>query len=185
LNNVPKENQVSSPREMIMGEEILDCKSVCRLPFGSYVQVHEDNQVTNTMETRTTGGINLGPSNMTGGHNFFSPVTGEIIMRRKWTELPIPGDVIQKVEEFSNDPNDQVGMIFDEDEGKETKSNEIPEMVEMEIKEEPGHEETPEDRDQEEESNISPVVGNEDHGEREDNYGDRMCVEDQLDQVEV
>jgi hypothetical protein len=30
LNNVPKENQVSSPREMIMGEETLDCKSVCR-----------------------------------------------------------------------------------------------------------------------------------------------------------
>jgi hypothetical protein len=120
---VPKENQVSSPREMIMGEEILDCKSVCRLPFGSYVQVHEDNQVTSAMETRTTEGINLGPSNMTEGHKFFSPVTGEIIMRRKWTELPIPGDVIQKVEEFSNDPNDQVGKIFDEDEGKETKSN--------------------------------------------------------------
>ena len=30
LNNVPKENQVSSPREIIMGEETLDCKSVCR-----------------------------------------------------------------------------------------------------------------------------------------------------------
>jgi hypothetical protein len=116
------------------------------------------------METRTTGGINWGPSNMTGGHKFFSLVTGEIIMRRKWTELPIPGDVIQKVEEFDNDPNDQVGMIFDEDEEKEIKSNEIPEMVEMEIKEEPGHEETPEDRDQKEESNFSPVVVNEDHG---------------------
>jgi REP element-mobilizing transposase RayT len=30
LNNIPKENQLLSPREMIMGEQILDCKAICK-----------------------------------------------------------------------------------------------------------------------------------------------------------
>jgi len=78
LNNTLKENQSLTPREMILGEQILDCKNICKIPFGSYVQVHEDRQVTNTMESRTTGAICLGPSNMNGGYNFFSLETGEI-----------------------------------------------------------------------------------------------------------
>jgi len=32
-----------------MGEQILDCTLICKVPFGSYVQVHEDQQITNTM----------------------------------------------------------------------------------------------------------------------------------------
>jgi len=64
LNNTLKENQSLTPREMILGEQILDCKNICKIPFGSYVQVHEDRQVTNTMESRTTGAICLGISNM-------------------------------------------------------------------------------------------------------------------------
>ncbi len=83
LNNIPKEGQDSSPREIIMGEQALDFSNLCRLPFGAYTQVHEDPQITNTMEPRTTGGINLGPSNMTGAHKFLSLATGEIITRRK------------------------------------------------------------------------------------------------------
>jgi hypothetical protein len=42
LNNAPKEGQTLSPRGMITGEQILDCKNICKLPFGTYVQVHED-----------------------------------------------------------------------------------------------------------------------------------------------
>jgi len=41
------------------------------LPFGAYVHVHEDNSTTSTMDTRTTGGINLGPSNLNGGFKIF------------------------------------------------------------------------------------------------------------------
>lgn len=37
----------------------------------------------NAMEPRTTGGINLGPSNMEGGHKFCNLTTGDIIVRRK------------------------------------------------------------------------------------------------------
>jgi len=42
LNNTPKENQTLTPREVIMGEQTLDCKSICQLPFGAYAQVHKD-----------------------------------------------------------------------------------------------------------------------------------------------
>jgi hypothetical protein len=64
LNNIPKEGQIQAPKEIIMGEKILDCKVLCKLPFGSYVQVHFDVHATNTMEPRTTGEINLGSSNI-------------------------------------------------------------------------------------------------------------------------
>lgn len=103
LNNIPKEDQIQSPREIVMGEQVLDYKTVCKLPFGSYVQVHEDQQITNTMEPITTGAITLGPSYLNGGYKFFSSMTGEIIIRRKLSELPISNEVIQKLEEFSKD----------------------------------------------------------------------------------
>jgi hypothetical protein len=44
--------------------------TICKLPFGAYAQVHNDEQITNTMQSGTTGRIHLGPSNMTGGHIF-------------------------------------------------------------------------------------------------------------------
>jgi hypothetical protein len=108
LNNIPKEGQTQSPRKVIMGECVLDYNIVCKLPFGACVQVHEDNSITNTMDTRTTGGISLGPSNLNGGFKFFSLVTGEILTRRKWTKLLVPSELIQSIEEMSGDD----GEIF-------------------------------------------------------------------------
>jgi hypothetical protein len=49
LNIIPKFDQKSSPRDIIMGEEKLDYKKVCQLPFRVYVQVHDDLDITNTM----------------------------------------------------------------------------------------------------------------------------------------
>jgi hypothetical protein len=92
------------------------------------VQVHEDQQITNTMETRTTGAISLGPSNMNGGYKFFSIVTGEILVQRKWVELPIPNEVILKLEEFSTDGSDDINAILVEDVDEE---EEIPIMEDM------------------------------------------------------
>jgi hypothetical protein len=66
----------------------LDCKTICQLPFGAYAQVHDDIQTTNTMKSRTTGGINIEPSNMRGGHKCKSMETSEISVRRRWTKLP-------------------------------------------------------------------------------------------------
>jgi hypothetical protein len=100
---------------MIMGMQVLDYKAICKLPFGAHVQVHEDPQITNTLEPKTTGGINLGPCNMQGGHKFLNLATGEVMVHRKWTELPVPSEVILRLEELSTDEaNDVVDNILQE-----------------------------------------------------------------------
>ncbi len=92
---IPKEGQDLLAREMIMGGQKIDYQKMCRLPFGLYEQVHNENKVRNTMEARTSGAINLGPKgNSQGGHRFLNLITGEVIVRRSWIELPIPTEVI-------------------------------------------------------------------------------------------
>jgi len=114
LNAMPKHDQRLSPRDIIMGEEKLDYKKVCQLPFGAYVQVHDDLDITNTMESRTTGAINLGPTgNLQGTHRFLSLKTGELLARRRWTELPVPSDVIHRVEEMAGESEDVLRSLTD------------------------------------------------------------------------
>jgi len=59
LNNIPKMGQNHLPRDLVCGEQVLNYKTVCRIPFGAYAQVHDDQNVTNTMASRTTGAISL------------------------------------------------------------------------------------------------------------------------------
>jgi len=62
LNNFPVKGGVSktlSPRALITGVQ-LDHNKHCRLEFGEYVQVHEENHPTNSMQPRATGAISLG-----------------------------------------------------------------------------------------------------------------------------
>jgi hypothetical protein len=60
--------------------------------------------VTITMDSRTSRAINLGPSGyVQGTHKFYSLKTGEIIVRRKWYELPVPSDVIERLNELTSD----------------------------------------------------------------------------------
>jgi hypothetical protein len=135
LNNIPKKGQTQSPKEIIMGEQKLDVKFICKLPFGAYVQAHEDRDITNTMLPRTTGAINLGPSNLKGGHKFLSLETGDVIVRKTWTEMPVPTDVIIRLEEISNDLNDEINEYLDESlsEVIENECNNISEEKENEI----------------------------------------------------
>lgn len=85
-----------SPRELITGMA-LDAKKHCVISFGTYVQTHEPHD--NTMASRTIGAIALRPSgNAQGGHYFYSLATGRLIVRNNWTELPMPADVIARVE---------------------------------------------------------------------------------------
>jgi len=114
LNNIPKEGQTHSPKEIIMGKQKIDVKFICKFPFGAYVQAHKDQEITNTMLPRTTGAIDLGPSNLKGGHKFLSLETGDIIVRKRWTEMPVPTDVIIRLEEMSTDPNDDINEYLDE-----------------------------------------------------------------------
>ena len=50
-----------SPRTIMTGKTLYWKKS-CKLNFGAYAQVHEDRNVTNTLEERTQGAICLGPT---------------------------------------------------------------------------------------------------------------------------
>ena len=74
LNAFPPKFAISntySPR-IIMTGKVLDWKKICKLHFGSYAQVNEDRNVTNTLEERKQGAICLGPTgNLQGTYNFF------------------------------------------------------------------------------------------------------------------
>jgi hypothetical protein len=64
--------------------------------------VHDDKEITNNMDSRTTGAINLGPTgNVKGTHKFLSLKTGEILVQRNWTELPVPNDVIARIKDLA------------------------------------------------------------------------------------
>jgi len=126
LNNIPESGQEHSPRDLILGEQKLDYEAVCRIPFGAYVQVHDDPTITNTMQSRTTGAISLGATgNAQGTHRFFSLKTGEVIVRRTWTELPIPSEAVDKLQEFVEDEidNGDLEALMNEVEEEEQASN--------------------------------------------------------------
>jgi len=66
------------------------------------------------MLSRTIGALNLGPTgNIQGIHKFLSLKTGEVIVWRKWTELPVPQDVIDCLREISGEHGK---LIIDEEE---------------------------------------------------------------------
>ena len=98
LNALPNANGVSmdhSPRFILTGRDLTYDKHV-RLPFGAYVQTHEEH--TNDLRHRTLGAICLGPTgNAQGGHYFMSLTSGARLVRHRWTPLPMPSDAIQRV----------------------------------------------------------------------------------------
>jgi hypothetical protein len=77
----------------------LDAKMHCKVPFGAYCEVHDNPDITNTMEPRTRWGICLGPpGNMQGSYKFLSLSTGNKVTQRKFIEMPITDSVIRMVE---------------------------------------------------------------------------------------
>jgi hypothetical protein len=59
LNCFPPKGGIShfySPR-MIMHKEVLDYEKHCVVPFGTYVQAHDENDPTNSLKPREIDGI--------------------------------------------------------------------------------------------------------------------------------
>jgi hypothetical protein len=130
LNLIPKSDQDYLPKDLIFGEEKIDHKTLCQLPFGAYVQLHNDKEITKNMESRTTGAMILGPTgNVQGTHNFFSLKTGEILVRQNWIELPVPNDVIIRIKELTEEPSGLNGENFFGDE-EEVEAETMNESVE-------------------------------------------------------
>ena len=89
-------SQVLSPRTIITGQT-LDYNHHCVYQFGEYVQTHE--QHNNSMEARTIGALAMRPTgNVQGSYYFYSLSSGRIINRQNATKLPMPADVIDRVE---------------------------------------------------------------------------------------
>jgi hypothetical protein len=65
------------------------------------------------MSPRSIPSICLGPTgNLQGSYYFFSLVTGKIIKRHHWDELPLPQSVIDPVAYYANKSGSPPNLIF-------------------------------------------------------------------------
>ena len=100
LNNFTPRSGVSntySPQQIVKGTK-LDMKKHCRIEFGAYAQVHEENTPTNNMVPRTEGCICLGPKdNLQGSVYFLKLDTGKVVTWQKFTELPLTQTIVDIV----------------------------------------------------------------------------------------
>jgi hypothetical protein len=102
LNQFPAKDGASdelSPLTIMTGTPRPDYHNF-KIELGAYAHVFEDNNPTNTNQTRSTGAIALTPTgNAQGGYYFMSLTTGKRLSRQQWMELlPIPDGVIATVE---------------------------------------------------------------------------------------
>jgi hypothetical protein len=101
LNQFPWRNGISStlsPSGIILGTALPDYNTL-RVEFGSYVQVFEDNDPTNTPRARSLGAIALTPTgNAQGDYHFLSLATGARLSRHHWIAVPITDTAIARVE---------------------------------------------------------------------------------------
>ena len=101
LNLFPWQNGISStlsPAGIVLGTAPPDYNNM-RVEFGSYVQVFEDNNPTNTPRARTLGAVALNPTGNTQGDFYFlSLATGAQISRHHWIEVPMTDTAIARVE---------------------------------------------------------------------------------------
>jgi hypothetical protein len=110
-----------SPRELVLRHK-LDAKLHCKAPFKSYCEVHVDPDITHTMEPRTKWAICLGPTgNRQGSYNFVSFTTGNKIIRRNFTEMPVTESVIKQVKQMAAKDKLQKGLSFTNRHGEEYK----------------------------------------------------------------
>ena len=115
LNNFPAANGIStrfSPREILQHNK-LSIKHHCVAPFGSYCEVHEDNDPTNSMQSRGLPAICLGPTgNIQGTYSFLNLSSGLVIKRRRFVELPAPDSVIQRVNTLAENSGVSTTLVF-------------------------------------------------------------------------
>ena len=89
----------------------MDYNKHCKYEFGQYVQVHDQHD--NTMLPRTTGALALRPTgNAQGNFYFFSLTTGRVLNRVHATPLPMPDDVIKRVETLARRQWANPGLVF-------------------------------------------------------------------------
>lgn len=102
MNIFPRKGGISqfySPRTIVFGE-FIDYNTMCRVPYGAYVETIEEPIPSNTETPRGLPCIALCPeNNIQGSYFFLNTETWQIISRRRWKELPLTEEIIQKVNE--------------------------------------------------------------------------------------
>ena len=120
VNIYPPKGGVStiSPRSLITRIKF-DYAKHCQLSYGSYAQVHEESHPTNIQQPRTIGTICLGlTGDLQGGYKFFHLTTGKLITRLKWTALPMPMEVIVRVNRIGKSQGQTYLITFQDRHGK-------------------------------------------------------------------
>lgn len=139
INGFPRRGglQHYSPGE-IMTERRLH-KNDLALRFGTYCQIAENGEPRNSLAPRTRGAISLGTSgNLSGGQVFLTLDTAQTVVRHQWVELPMPAEVIARVNflgkqepsmlTFTNRRGEDIGEhIYDGLAGNSTNDGSIPE----------------------------------------------------------
>ena len=108
LNAFPVKSGVSnifSSRKILLRWR-MDAKKHCRVLPGSYCNVHDESNPSNTTLSRTHERIALGPTgNLQGSVKFYCLNTGRVLKRQAFTEIPIPAAVIAKVNKIGKKEN--------------------------------------------------------------------------------
>ena len=82
-----------------------------KTPFGAYVQEHV--QGDNTMSPRTLGAIALrSTGNPQESMRMFSLDSGRVISVRKWTALPMPREVVERVHQLGRRAKAPTSVVF-------------------------------------------------------------------------
>ena len=115
LNMFPRKGGVSktlSPRALLTGKT-WSYTTHCKLEFGDYVQTHEEHD--NSMAARTIGAIALRRTgNTQGDYFFFSLTTGRVLNRGRWTSLPMPNEVIDRIHRMARQEHGNNGLFFED-----------------------------------------------------------------------
>ena len=84
----------------------MDAKKHCRVLPGSYCEVNEEPNTTNTTVSRTHEGIALVPTgNLQGSVKFYCLNTGRVLKLRYFTDISMPTAVISKVDKIGKKEN--------------------------------------------------------------------------------
>ena len=103
-------SDVIGPREIVTGRK-WDYKRHCKLQFGEYAQVYD--RTYNTLTRRTTAAIAMYPSgNYQGGHYFFSLRIGRRLCRNRWVAIPMPDEVIVRIEDMAGDAPEGINFEY-------------------------------------------------------------------------
>ena len=106
LNIFPAKGGISpyySPR-ILLNQRTLDYKKECQVPFGAYVQAHNQPTYTTSNAPHTLDAIYLRPAqNMQGGHELMDLTSGLVITHASVTEIPVTDLVIKAVEKMGYD----------------------------------------------------------------------------------